>query len=419
MSLTGRLSRYDKTQNYVGHQYLTKDATGSSRIAQSSEQNEVQDYADFRAELLASDLVANCIRSGGYDFNNPISAGLVTLVNTDIFTDKHVLYMAGGTITIPASESVRLGVRYNLSDIDSDADSGLLGQSPVGTQGQGKRGAGRFKLDAVWGYDATDSGMTPSEFSYRGLWADATVYAADDIVQDSTGAYFKTAGGGTSSGDDSGLAGGSDTGVAWTAYVGTDGNTPFTYQDMGAWASGTVYVANDVVQDGQGQWWKTLAGGTSVGNDSDLGNGSDTGVTWFRFYANFIPLVFFYDRNFIGQYQIKGNNHAAIDSNYDQMTLFGGFIYNLDMDAPFETFLNSDEFFFNGFNYFGAENTIGNATTTNKLTITRSDAAYRFNNLDDNDKEVDQAYLTFFVEKNESNSNFFEIKKIVVKGRRY
>ena len=419
MSLTGRLSRYDKTANYVGHQFLTKDANGSSRILQSSELNEVQEYIDFRSELLASDLVANCIRSGGYDFNNAISAGVVTMVNSDVFTDKHVLYVAGGTVTIPASESVRVGVRYNLSDIDSNADSGLLGQSPVGVRGEDKPGAGRFKLDATWGYDATDTSKVPTDYNYRGLWADTTVYAADDIVQDSTGAYFKTAGGGTSSGDDSDLAGGSDTGVSWTAYIGTDGNTPFTYQDTGAWASGTTYVANDVVQDSQGQWWKTLAGGTSAGDDSDLGNSSDTGVTWFRFYANFIPLIFFYDRNFIGQYQIKGNNHAAIDSNYDGMTLFGGFVYNLDMDSPFGVTLDSDEFFFNGFNYFGAENTLGNMTTTNKLTITRADPAYRFNNTSDTDLEAVEAYITFFVEKNEANSNFFEVKKTVTKGRRY
>lgn len=46
------------------------------------------------------------------------------------------------------------------------------------------------------------------------------------------------------------------------------------------WASGQSYAAETVVQDSGGRWWFTDAGGTSAGNDSNLGGGSDTGVTW-------------------------------------------------------------------------------------------------------------------------------------------
>jgi hypothetical protein len=35
-----------------------------------------------------------------------------------------------------------------------------------------------------------------------------------------------------------------------------------------------------VVQDSNGRWFFTDAGGTSAGNDSDLAGGSDTGITW-------------------------------------------------------------------------------------------------------------------------------------------
>ena len=47
-----------------------------------------------------------------------------------------------------------------------------------------------------------------------------------------------------------------------------------------SWTISTVYPAESVVQDAAGRWWFTDAGGTSAGNDTDLGGGSDTGVTW-------------------------------------------------------------------------------------------------------------------------------------------
>lgn len=59
--------------------------------------------------------------------------------------------------------------------------------------------------------------------------------------------------------------------------------TYIPHQNQGTWASATVYAANDVVQSASGRWFITAAGGTSAGNDSDLGGGSDTGVTWTAF----------------------------------------------------------------------------------------------------------------------------------------
>lgn len=51
-------------------------------------------------------------------------------------------------------------------------------------------------------------------------WAGSTVYPANSVVQSSGGRWFITTAGGTSAGDDSDLAGGSDTGITWTAYTG-------------------------------------------------------------------------------------------------------------------------------------------------------------------------------------------------------
>lgn len=47
------------------------------------------------------------------------------------------------------------------------------------------------------------------------------------------------------------------------------------------WAISTVYAAGAVVRSvTDGQWYTTVAGGTSAGDDTNLSGGSDTGVTW-------------------------------------------------------------------------------------------------------------------------------------------
>lgn len=51
-------------------------------------------------------------------------------------------------------------------------------------------------------------------------WASGVTYAANAVVQSSGGRWFITSAGGTSAGDDSDLAGGSDTGVTWAVYSG-------------------------------------------------------------------------------------------------------------------------------------------------------------------------------------------------------
>lgn len=51
-------------------------------------------------------------------------------------------------------------------------------------------------------------------------WASATAYVAGDIVVSAGGRYFRCTVGGTSAGDDTDLAGGSDTGVTWEVDPG-------------------------------------------------------------------------------------------------------------------------------------------------------------------------------------------------------
>lgn len=78
--------------------------------------------------------------------------------------------------------------------------------------------------------------------------------------------------------------------------IETDGNidtlTPYTNMTINyvkgvgfkTWAI-EVQAAETVVQDQFGRWWFTVAGGTSAVDDSDLGGGSDTGVTWVAYWG--------------------------------------------------------------------------------------------------------------------------------------
>jgi hypothetical protein len=70
------------------------------------------------------------------------------------------------------------------------------------------------------------------------------------------------------------------------------------------WGSGEVYPANAVVKSStDNRWYKTVAGGTSSGDDTDLAGGSDTGVTWVSYTgerligSTYYPFVWFIDRN--------------------------------------------------------------------------------------------------------------------------
>jgi len=68
-------------------------------------------------------------------------------------------------------------------------------------------------------YDAMS--ITYIEHANQGGWTGGTVYAANDVVQSaSDGRWYITSAGGTSSGDDSDLAAGTDSGVIWSSFDG-------------------------------------------------------------------------------------------------------------------------------------------------------------------------------------------------------
>ena len=115
------------------------------------------------------------------------------------------------------------------------------------------------------------SGMsiTYIDHANQGGWTVSTVYAANDVVKDASGRWFITAAGGTSAGDDTDLAGGSDTGVTWAAFTG-ERQIGSTYYAFGVVIDGNSASAEEIYEFVQ---WSLRQTG-----DIDAGAGTQVGV---------------------------------------------------------------------------------------------------------------------------------------------
>ena len=111
--------------------------------------------------------------------------------------------------------------------------------------------------------------ITYIDHANQGIWTLSTVYVANDVVQSSTdGRWYITAAGGTSAGDDTDLAGGSDTGVTWVSFTGERqiGSTWYAFGVIIDGNSGTAEQIYEFVQWSLRQTGDIDAGaGTQVG----------------------------------------------------------------------------------------------------------------------------------------------------------
>lgn len=100
-------------------------------------------------------------------------------------------------------------------------------------------------------------GPAGTSFTWRGAWAIGTAYAVNDVVSQSGSVYICSL---ASTGENP-LT---DGGVHWSQMVasganGTNGTNGVSFIWMGAWSSGTAYVANNVVSQAGSTWINILA----------------------------------------------------------------------------------------------------------------------------------------------------------------
>lgn len=119
------------------------------------------------------------------------------------------------------------------------------------------------------------NGMTITYIDHqnRGAWTISTVYAANDVVQSGTdGRWYITAAGGTSAGDDTNLAGGSDTGVTWVAYTG-ERQIGTNWYSFGVIIDGNAGTAEEIYEFVQFRLRQNVdiddGAGTVTGNTAD------------------------------------------------------------------------------------------------------------------------------------------------------
>ena len=120
-------------------------------------------------------------------------------------------------------------------------------------------------------YDAMTITYIPHQ--NEGSWTVSTVYDANDVVQSSTdNRWYITTAGGTSAGNDSDLAGGSDTGVTWVAFTG-ERLIGTSYFAFGVIIDGNSATAEQIYEFAQHQLRQNIdiddGTGTQIGNIAD------------------------------------------------------------------------------------------------------------------------------------------------------
>lgn len=132
------------------------------------------------------------------------------------------------------------------------------------------------------------------EYGYAGAaggaetWVIAQVYVAGDAIANSSGRYFRVTVGGTSAGDDSNLAGGSDTGVSYEIHPGEEqiGATYYLFSRSIAgascslsegyqWGARKERVATDINDNINADAFGTVYGQLAVHLFQDKGAGFD------------------------------------------------------------------------------------------------------------------------------------------------
>ena len=121
-------------------------------------------------------------------------------------------------------------------------------------------------IDAQAPYTGMSVDYRTGNHSTVTTWAVSTVYVAGDIALSSGGRYFRCTVGGTSAGNDSDLAGGSDTGVTWEVDPGERqiGSTFYHFSRIIAGNAGTRF---EIYEWGQRQLRKTTDINANTGLD--------------------------------------------------------------------------------------------------------------------------------------------------------
>ncbi|NQY58513.1 hypothetical protein [Cognatishimia sp.] len=180
--------------------------------------------------------------------------------------------------TIYVREQAQIFGQSSLGDIGVTEMDSIAYRFPISTQADLTISTADIGIDAnsdgnpdIAPYDAMTITYIPHQ--NRGSWGTGVTYAANDVVQSATdNRWYLTVAGGTSSGDDTDLAGGSDTGVTWVSFSG-ERQIGSDYFAFGVIIDGNLGTAEQIYEFIQHQLRQSIdiddGAGTQVGNIAD------------------------------------------------------------------------------------------------------------------------------------------------------
>lgn len=193
MSLEGYYDRTNPSNQYEQHLFRAGFAL------QSPELNEIQQYAISRAKSIGDAILKDGnVVSGCACVVDP-DTGVSTLASGKIYLSGMVRSVAAAQFVIPIDRSIAIGVRL-VKTIITEMDDPSLRDPAVGTRNYFEAGAGRLKVEAVWGHDsdggtgefyaiyAVDNGVLRSKEPPPNI--DAVVQSIAGYDRDSSGGMY-------------------------------------------------------------------------------------------------------------------------------------------------------------------------------------------------------------------------------------
>jgi len=142
-------NRFDPDKNYERHMFR------AGKVLQSAELNEIQDAAAQRMRTIGDALFkdGDVVRDARVVVDQ--NTGAVTCESGAIYLDGAVRGVPPGTMTIPLTGTVLIGVYLVETIITEQEDPGLLDPAAE-TRNYNEPGAGRLRIDPAWGFQGDD-----------------------------------------------------------------------------------------------------------------------------------------------------------------------------------------------------------------------------------------------------------------------
>lgn len=147
INLANYYDRFDAADNYEQHLFR------AGNVLQSSELNEIQSAARHRLQRVTDALLKEGDVLSGAAINVDLATGATTVAGGALYLRGAVRGVPAGTLTVPTSGNVMVGV-YLTTTIITELEDPDLRDPAVSFRNYQDPGAARLRIDAAWGHDS-------------------------------------------------------------------------------------------------------------------------------------------------------------------------------------------------------------------------------------------------------------------------